>query len=168
MPLYINWETESPLTYDAVSSKKWAWTVVNVPLLESQPWFCVVLPSSFSYCERYVCSVLIFPVIFSLYTIPTIKKILYLDIFSNVCSYHSLTPIMVKLLVIQVLLHWICYSSFFRLFKLAMSTASPISRGHLAEINCWWNLLCAIYDGQRTQKKTKVYSQSIYRNLLMF
>jgi len=110
--------------------------VVNVPLLESPSWFCVVLPSSFPYCERYVCSVLIFPVIFSLYTIPTIKKTLYLDIFSNVCSYHSLTPIMVKLLVYPSFITLNLLFFFFRSFKLAMSTASPISRGHLAEIDC--------------------------------
>lgn len=38
-------------------------------------------------------------------------------------------------------------------FQLAMSAASPIWRGYLAEIDCRWNVLCAMSDDRTAEER---------------
>ncbi len=38
-------------------------------------------------------------------------------------------------------------------FKLAMSASSPIWRGYLAEIDCRWNVLCAMSDDRTAEER---------------
>jgi hypothetical protein len=38
-------------------------------------------------------------------------------------------------------------------FQLALSAASPIWRGYLAEIDCRWNVLCAMSDDRTAEER---------------
>ena len=38
-------------------------------------------------------------------------------------------------------------------FQLAISAASPIWRGYLAEIDCRWNVLCAMSDDRTAEER---------------
>ncbi len=42
---------------------------------------------------------------------------------------------------------------FFYIFKLALSAASPIWRGYLADIDCRWNILCAMVDDRTAEER---------------
>ena len=66
--------------------------------------------------------------------------------------YDQLTPltgIMVRLLFYfhEVLTMSDCF------FQLAVSAASPIWRGYLAEIDCRWNVLCAMTDDRTAEER---------------
>ena len=61
-----------------------------------------------------------------------------------------LTPIMVIIYHNLVSMKLACSSY---LFQLAISAASPIWRGYLAEIDCRWNVLCAMSDDRTADER---------------
>jgi glutamate--cysteine ligase catalytic subunit len=48
------------------------------------------------------------------------------------------------------------------LFKLAMSASSPIWRGYLAEIDCRWNVLCAMSDDRTSEERGFEVNRSLF------
>jgi len=42
---------------------------------------------------------------------------------------------------------------FFDIFQLALSAASPIWRGYLADVDCRWNVLCAMVDDRTAEER---------------